>query len=191
MTVFSRLFLVAVLALGATTAHAQMKVGVVDPDLIVPQMPEYAQVQTDIQQLEAQIGATLQAKQDSAVALNNELVALANNATANAEIRQQKQAEFLRLRAELQQGEEQGLRYLSNEEVVRLRPALIRLNRAIQDVAKEMNIDLVMTPVANNAPVLIYANFESDRVFDLTRPVLEKLGIEITEEMEGMEPEGN
>ena len=48
-----------------------------------------------------------------------------------------------------------------------------------------------MTPVANNAPVLIYANFESDRVFDLTRPVLDKLGIEIVEEEATATPTGN
>lgn len=184
-----RFLFLALLVMGAVPAGAQsLKVGVIDPDLIVPQMPEYVQVRGEIDQLEAQIGATLQAKQDSALAINNELAALANSSVVSAGAREQKQAELRRLVNEVQQGEEQGLRYLSNEEVRRLRPALIRLNRAIQEVAEEMNIDLVMTPVANNAPILIYANFDNGNVVDLTQPVLDRLGIEIQEEAEPTTP---
>ena len=176
--------LLALLFLGsASETQAQnLKVGVLDPDLIVVRMPEYAQVRTQVAQLEAQIGATLQAKQDSAVAINNELAALGDSPLAASGVKEQKQADLRRLVNELQNGEEQGLRLLSNEEIRLLQPALIRLNRAIQELAQEMEIDLVMTPVANNAPVLLYANFDSGRVVDMTMPLLEKLGIEVTEE---------
>ncbi|MEM6328411.1 MAG: OmpH family outer membrane protein [Bacteroidota bacterium] len=174
----TRTLLLALLALGTAQVQAQsLKVGVVDPDLIVPQMPEYAQVRGEIEQLEASIGATLQAKQDSALAINNELAALANSPVVAPGAREEKQAELRRLVNEVQQGEEQGLLFLSNEEVRLLRPALIRLNRAIQEVAQEEGIHLVMTPVANNAPLLIYADFDSEFVVDLTQPVLDKLGI--------------
>ena len=135
-----RFFLLALLALGAIQVDAQsLKIGVVDPDLIVPQMPEYAAVRGEIDQLEAQIGATLQAKQDSALAINNELAALADSPLVTASARQEKQTQLRRLINEVQQGEEQGLLFLSNEEVRRLRPALIRLNNAISEAAEEMH----------------------------------------------------
>ncbi|HIG74155.1 MAG TPA: OmpH family outer membrane protein [Bacteroidetes bacterium] len=185
-----RFLFLALLALGAAQAEAQsLKVGVIDPDLIVTRMPEYAQVQGEINQLEAQIGATLQAKQDSARAINNELVALADSPLVTDEARQEKESELRRLVTEMQQGEEQGLRLLSNEEVRLLRPALIRLNTAISEAAEEAGIDLVMTPVANNAPLLIYANFDSENVVDLTQPVLDKLGIVIEAPAEGTAPQ--
>ena len=184
MTAFSRFSLLALLLFGASgAAEAQsLKVGVLDPDLIVVRMPEYAQVRQEIAQLEAQIGATLQAKQDSAVALNEELAALGNSPLVSAEARTQKQTTLQRLVRELQSGEEQGLRLLSNEEIRRLQPALQRLNTAIQELAAEMQIDLVMAPTANNAPILLYANFDSDRVVDMTMPLLDKLGIDVSDE---------
>lgn len=187
-----RTLLLAILALGATASQAQsLKIGVVDPDLIIPQMPEYSQVRGEIDQLEAAIGATLQAKQDSALAINNELAALANSSIVDPSARTEKQTELRRLVNEVQQGEEQALLYLSNEEIRRLRPALIRLNRAIQAVAAEQNIDLVLSPVANNAPLVIFANFDSENLVDLTQPVLDELGI-VIEEADGAStpPEG-
>ncbi|OZC02940.1 OmpH family outer membrane protein [Rubricoccus marinus] len=184
MTFRLPLFLLALLAASGVAQAQNLKVGVLDPDLIVVRMPEYEQVRGQIAQLEAQIGATLQAKQDSAVAINNELRAMADSPVVSAGAREEKQANLQRLVGELQNGEEQGLRYLSDQEVRLLQPALIRLNTAIQELAEEMGIDLVMTPVANNAPVLLYANFDSDRVVDMTMPLFAKLGIEIPEEGE-------
>ena len=182
MTLRSSLFLLAVLATGATAQAQGLKVGVLDPDLIVVRMPEYAQVRAEIAELETQIGATLQAKSDSAVAINNELAAMGDSPVVAAGGREQKQRELQRLVNELQNSEENALRYLSQQEIQRLQPALIRLNRAIQELSAEMGIDLVLTPVANNAPVLLYANFDSERVVDMTMPLLDKLGIEISAE---------
>ncbi len=181
------LFLLALVAASAAPQAQGLKIGVLDPDLIVVRMPEYAQVRTQIAQLEAQIGATLQAKQDSAVALNTELRTMADSPVVSAGAREEKAARLQRLVGELQNGEEQGLRYLSDQEVRLLQPALIRLNSGIQELAEEMGIDLVMTPVANNAPVLLYANFDSDRVVDMTLALFQKLGIEIPEGGEGVE----
>ena len=47
-----RFLFLALLALGAVQAEAQsLKVGVIDPDLIVTRMPEYAQVQGEMSRI--------------------------------------------------------------------------------------------------------------------------------------------
>lgn len=175
-------FLLALVAASGAVEAQNLKVGVLDPDLIVVRMPEYAVVRGQIQDFETQIGATLQAKQDSATAINNELVALGDSPIADPAVVDAKRNELRRLIGELQNGEENALQYLSQQEIRLLQPALIRLNRAIQELSEEMGIDLVLTPVANNAPVLLYANFDSDNVMDMTMPLLDKLGIEISDE---------
>ena len=190
MTVrFSSRFAILALALTAAAsvqAQSGLKVAILDPDLIVVRLPEYRMVQAQVQQLEGQIGAQLQAKQDSAITFQNDLRAMTDSPVVDAQARAATRQTLERLLGELEVGESQGLRLLADAEFQMLQPLLARISQAVEEVVEEESIDLVFAPRANNAPVLLYAG---ESIIDLTVPVLEKLGFQIDAEGNVTPPE--
>lgn len=160
-------------------APGPLKIAVIDPELIVPRLPEYATVQEQVRSIETQIGLQLKAKQDSATVIQQELRAMADSPVVDPAARQASLATLQRLLGELQTGEQQGLQILAREEYRALQPLLGKVSVAIETVSARDNIDIVFTPFSNNAPIMLYA---SDRVIDITVPVLNELGVSITEE---------
>jgi Skp family chaperone for outer membrane proteins len=97
------------------------------------------------------------------------------SAVATDAARQERQQELLQIRNDIEQAEVQGLQYLSYAEARLLQPVLNQIDQAIQAEASEGGYDLVLPTVANNAPVFLY---RSERVDDLTVPIMERLGID-------------
>ena len=63
-----------------------------------------------------------------------------------------------------------------------LQPLLMRLQEAIDAVSAEMNLMMVFSARANNAPVILFA---SEDAFNITEQVLANLGLEIPDSTEG------
>ena len=175
-----RLLLAAVAVALAPAALAQpMKVGFVDTDQIVIRMPAFADVQQQLQQQQQAVGTRVRTVQDSLQQVFNtrleEYQAFDQSAVATDAARQERQQELLQLRNDIEQAEVQGLQYLSYAEARLLQPVLNRIDEAIQAEASAGGYDLVLPTVANNAPVFLY---RSERVDDLTVPIMERLGID-------------
>ena len=175
-----RLFLLAFAVALAPAALAQpMKVGFVDTDQIVIRMPAFADVQTQLQQQQQAVGQRVAVVQDSLQQVFNtkleEYQTFDQSAVATDAARQERQQELLQIRNDIEQAEVQGLQYLSYAEARLLQPVLNQIDQAIQAEASEGGYDLVLPTVANNAPVFLY---RSERVDDLTVPIMERLGID-------------
>ena len=175
-----RLFLAALALALAPAAWAQpVKVGFVDTDQIVIRMPEFAQVQAQLEQQQRAVGTRVRVVQDSLQrvfqARAEEYQTFDASALATDEARRTRQQELLGLQNQIEQAEVQGLQYLSYTEARLLQPVLNRIDLAIQNVASGGGYDLVMPTVANNAPVFLY---RSERVADLTPAVMNALGID-------------
>lgn len=175
-----RLLLTAVAVALAPAVLAQpMKVGFVDTDQIVIRMPAFANVQQQLQQQQAAVSQRVAVVQDSLQQVFNtrleEYQTFDQSAVATDAARQERQQELLQLRNDIEQAEVQGLQYLSYAEARLLQPVLNEIDQAIQAEASEGGYDLVLPTVANNAPVFLY---RSERVDDLTVPIMTRLGID-------------
>ena len=181
MTRFLSLLTAALTLLALVPAgQAQdFKVGYVDTDQIVIRMPEFAQVQQQLQQQQRAVGARVRTVQDSLGGVLetrlSEYETFDQSALATDDARRERQTESLQLQAAREQAEAEGLQYLSYVEARLLQPILTRVDEAIQAEVRENGYDLVLPTVANNAPVFLAT---SDRVADLTVAVMNRLGVD-------------
>ncbi len=174
---FRALGLAAAILVPMFGAQAQsVRVGYLDPDIIIIQMPEYSLMRDSLQAEERAIAGQLQAREDVIRTKFEELQQFAQSAVASAEAQQTRENEILRLQRELEQAESQGRNQLGQREARMLEPLLMRLQRAIDAVSDEMGLTIVFSARANNAPVILYA---SDDALNITEPVLNNLGLEM------------
>ena len=168
--------LLAVVLFCSAGAEAQnVRLGYLDPDLIIVQMPEYASVRDSLQAREQQISADLEQRQTSIRQKFEELQGLQGSPVLTADAQQEREAEILRLQAEYEQTQQRGLQDLGRREARLMQPLLGRLQDAIDAVSSEMGLAMVFAARANNAPVILYA---SDDAVNITEPVMENLGLE-------------
>ena len=183
-----QLALVALVALAAAapvSAQTALKVGYIDPDRVILQMPEFKQIQEQMQAEQQQVAARVRTVQDSLNTVLQSKVAeyetFDASPLATDEARQERQIELYQLQGGIEQAQSQGLQFLSYREAQLLQPLQVRVDDAIRSVSQEMGIDLVLPSTANNAPVFLYV---SDRLVNITEPVMSNLGIELEAAME-------
>ncbi|MEL6444631.1 MAG: OmpH family outer membrane protein [Bacteroidota bacterium] len=178
MPMLYRFFLAALVALTLAPVAAQaqdVKIGYLDPDLLLARMPEARDVQSQLQQ-------RLQADQQELATLQQNLAERyqdyeQNASVLNDEARQQREQELLSMQQDLQSAQQEKLQALQQQEAQLLQPLYDKLQTAIDQVAGEQGIAIVFSTRANDAPVVLYAGANA---VDLTQPVAEQLGISLT-----------
>ncbi len=159
------------------SAEAQsISVGYLDPDIIIVQMPEYAVMRDSLQARQQEIAGDLQGREDLIRTKFEELQQFAQSAIASPEAQQERENEILALQRALEQAEGEGRTELGQREARMLEPLLQRLQNAIDAVSERMNLTMVFSARANNAPVILYA---SDDAVNITEDVMENLGLEL------------
>ncbi len=160
----------------AGQARAQeLKIGYTDHELIIAQMPEYQEILKQLQQEAAGGQKEYEAKvQEFQKKLEDYQK---KQALLSPEARQKREAELVQMQQEIQQFLAQKEQALGQKEAELMQPLLQKLDNAIQEVAREQGIDLVLRARAGQEPIILYA---SDRIVDVTEAVMRKLGL-ITE----------
>ena len=157
-------------------AQAQdLRIGYTEAEGFIQYLPETQQVQQTLQR-EAQ---------QSQVNLESKLATLQEKferyqqqqALLSDETRQQREAELTQLQQELQQADAQTQQQLAQREAELLEPILNKVQQAIDEVAREKNLDIVL-----RAPALLYV--DESKVVNITMDVARKLGIEVPADME-------
>ncbi len=174
-TALAALALVAALAPAGARAQT-VRLGYLDPDLIVVRMPQYASVQQQLRARQQEIATGLQVAEDSIRTKFQELQALGQSAVASASAREQREQEILQMQAGLERRQQAGLQELGRREAELLQPILDQLQTAIDAESAAQGLTMVLAARANNAPVLLFA---SDAAVNLTEPVMTRLGIEL------------
>lgn len=160
------------------TALAQLKVGYTDAQLIVAQMSEY---RSTLQQLQS-LAESSQMEYQGLITTYQEKLAdyQKKQALLSESARATREQELTTMQGEIQQflaGKEQEL---EQREVELMNPLLERVQNAINEVAAEQSLDLVLNAQAAGSPVLLYA----DESMDITETVMNRLGIEIPDSLE-------
>jgi len=187
---------VLVLGLAGQVAAAQSNpttIGYTDYELILVQMPEFRQVQQRLQQqaerdqealveLQTQIEQRLRAKGEE---LQARLQGAQGPVTDQArqrmmqELQEEAMQSEIEARQELEQERQRRIQQLTRQEAELMQPLFDRLQEAINAVADQRNLALVVSSRLSGEPVLLYAGAGS---MDITAEVMSHLGISMQQE---------
>lgn len=157
-----------------TTAEAQsVKIGYTDPNMIVAQMPEYEEI---LSQMQSMYQGGQQEYQQMVQEYQQKLEDYQKKQSLmSEETRQKREQELQQLQQKIQQFLSQKQQEMGQKEAELMQPLLEKVDGAIQEVAAEENIDLVLSTQAANSSVVLYA---SENTVDITQPVMLKLGLD-------------
>lgn len=162
------IILVLAILISGTSLNAQTKVGTIDADFILQQMPEMVQVQENMKTYNTELQENLQ----STVKNYEELIAAyqANVETFTEEEKQSKENEIIALEDEIKNFRQKAsvLMQIRNNELTQ--PLYLKIDEAMKTVIAEQGYTQILNTSANG---LAYA----DEKYDITEAVMKKLGI--------------
>jgi outer membrane protein len=169
-----------VLVGGAAPALAQQKIGYVDTEYVLNQMPEYKTVQRKLDKLEQQWRAEIQKQREEARTLEQEFQA--RELLYTEQERKRKRQAIEKARKEVEQLRQQyfgpeGQLYTRQQEL--MRPIQQRVLEATENVATADGYDYVVDKKGET--LFLYAREEHD----LSDRVLRELGINVDREGRG------
>ncbi|MFN4764433.1 OmpH family outer membrane protein [Gillisia sp. Q332] len=166
------IILVLAILITGTSLHAQTKVGTIDADFILQQMPEMVQVQEDMKTYNTELQENLQ----STIKNYEELVAAyqANVATFTEEEKKSKEDEIITLENEIKNFRQKAsvLMQMRNNELTQ--PLYLQIDEAMKAIISEQGYTQILNTSANG---LAYA----DEKYDITESVMKKMGITVKE----------
>lgn len=164
-----------------TAAKAQtqpLQVGYTDHELIIVNMPDYQRIQQQLQQeyVTAQEGLQQQSQQFQQQVERYQT----QQSLLSEQSRTEREQELMQRQQELQQAAMQQEQQLQQREAELMQPLFERVQTAIDQVAQQRGLDLVIRSQVGMQPVILYVN--EDRLVDITLDVARRLGIEVDEE---------
>ena len=169
----ARLSLVAVLALAATAASAQQRIGYIDSDVILEEMPEYQSAQQRLDGLIQEWQAELDRLGTELADLEREYEARALLFTDEERVRREQEIQAARQAVSAyrtQQFGPQGALFREQEQA--LRPVQQRILEAVEEVADRAGYDYVFDRSGDY--VFLFASPQHN----LTVRVMEELGLD-------------
>jgi outer membrane protein len=177
------LFVGAILTLFAFTAQAQanLKIGYVDTEYILAQMPETKQIQSELQayqrQLMNKINATMQGFQQQYQAYQQ------GAGTMTEQARQEKEAELQELQQQIQADQQQAQQSMQRKEAELLEPVYEKIQNNIDKVAEQNSYTHIFSSNIAGNPILLYVQNQEES--DISDKVLETMGITPASPSEG------
>lgn len=166
-----RLICIALLTL-SLSAFSQTKVGTINNEYILTQMPEIKEVEKKLKDYSAKLDSTIQDKYQN----YREVLEAYNEGEKdmNDVMKKIKQKEIVDLEEDLKKLQQNSSQMLQLQQDDLLRPLYNKIGTALEGIVEEEGFTQVFDE--NNSIIYI------DPEFDLTLKVLDKLGIEVKEE---------
>ena len=172
------LFLSIVLNLQAQAQsnNSELKIGYVNPQSILANMPEMRAVQQRLQNFTArkqQELSTLEQEFQTQVAEYQQKVGV-----ISADAQQQEEARLGQLQQELLQAQEVAEQELAQRRDELVGPLLEQIGSAIEAVAQKQGLSYVLnTTTSSGDMIILYASEDFRAKFDITQSVMEELGM--------------
>ena len=161
----------AAFASQAQTVPSSGKIGYADMEYIFKQLPDLKQIETDLKSSQAQFKKDIDAKSQK---LQKDYTDFNTNAKTMVDtVRLNKQRELEKGMAALEQLQQDAQNTLQNKQKLLMAPVYLKVNRAIQEVARENGFSTILTRQMSNYRVLLYQAEQ----FDVSNLVLQKFGI--------------
>lgn len=163
------------------TANAQaLKVGYTDHEIIIVNLPEYQDVQRQLQEAyqgsQQEIQTQYQDYQERVTQYQRQ------QSLMTEEKRAEREQELMQVQQQIQQDAQQKDQELAEREIELMQPLLEKVQNAIDVVARRSGLDLVLRTQVGQQPVLLYVN--EDTVEDITMDVAVELGLEVSDASE-------
>ena len=169
------LILIACVAPVAWGEGAQ-KIGYVSTAFILSRLPQTQKANEELKEMQAKFQTQGQTYVDDIKAKYDELVEKTRTEQLSENMRQLGQQELTQLQQDLEDHNRQSQETLSKRRSVLMKPILKMINETIQAIATEQDFDLVIDVQESG---VLYGNPD----YNLTRNVLESLGVEVEEEV--------
>jgi len=160
----------------AQSTNSELKIGYVNPQSILANMPEMRAVQQRLQNFTArkqQELSTLEQEFQTQVAEYQQKVAV-----ISAEAQKQEEARLGKLQQELLQTQEIAEQELAQRRDELIGPLLEQIGLAIETVAQKQGLSYVLnTTTSSGDMIVLYASEEFRAKFDITQSVMEELGM--------------
>jgi outer membrane protein len=154
----------------ATLAQAPLKIGYTSVDYVLSQMPESKRIESDLKaystQLEAQLKSKISDYQTKAEAYQK------GASTMTDVVRADKEKELTGLQGSIQEFQRSADNSLQQKQQTLLKPALDKLQKTIDEVAKENGYTYVLNS-DGASPVLLHGPKEGD----ISDMILKKMGV--------------
>lgn len=162
-------------SIDAQAQAASVKIGYTDHELIIVNMPDYRTIQEQLQKeyqgSQEEIQTLAQDYQDKLDKYQKQ------QALLSPERRQEREQELITLQGQIQQTAQEKEQGLAEREAELMRPLFERVQKAIDEVAVETGLDLVLRSQVGVQPVILYRNDKT--IVDITENVARKLGLDV------------
>lgn len=174
------LLLIAAPLLAGYSSEAQaqdLNIGYTDHEVIIVNMPDYQQVQ---EQLQSEYQGSQQELQTLYQDYQEKLDRYQKQQSLlSEERRQEREQELMQLQQDIQSQAEQKDQALAQREAELMQPILERVQSAIDQVAAAQGLDLVLRSQVGTQPVILFVN--EDSIDDITLDVARELGLDVSE----------
>ena len=158
----------------AQTTPGNLKIGYTNVDYVLSQMPESKQIESDLKAYGSQLEAQLQSKYKE---YETKAMAYEKGAGAMTDVvRADKEKELITLRNSIEEFQKNADQSLQSKQQSLLKPALDKLQKAIDDVAKENGYTYIFNSDAGygSTPILLFSSSEENNISDM---ILKKMGV--------------
>lgn len=165
-----QLILVLIFIFSGIYAQAQTKVGTIDAEYILAQLPEITEVEEGLKTYDEQLQEEVQNSIKKYEALIEEYQS--NSATYTEEEKQEKETEIIGLENDIKNFRQKASVLMQMRRNELTEPLYVKIDEAMKSVISEQNYTQILNSSANG---LAYAHPD----FDITDAVLSKLGITV------------
>lgn len=165
-----QLILVLIFIFSGIYAQAQTKVGTIDAEYILAQLPEITEVEEGLKTYDEELQEEVQNSIKKYEALIEEYQS--NSATYTEEEKQEKETEIIGLENDIKNFRQKASVLMQMRRNELTEPLYVKIDEAMKSVISEQNYTQILNSSANG---LAYAHPD----FDITDAVLSKLGITV------------
>ena len=179
---FVPLLALALLAvpLTASAQAQQLKIGFTDLELLITNMPKFQQVQQQLQQEVVSGQEEIQQMEQQLQTKFEQYQKQLQLGLLTDEARTKREQELVTAQEELQRAAMSKEQELGERRAQLTQPILDELQTAIDAVAQQKGLDLVLRTQIGFEPTVLYVN--PDRITDITLDVARRVGIEVDED---------
>ena len=170
------LMVLTLLNAGHLQAQAEMKIGYVEPTVILERMPEMASIERRLQNFMERKNREIA---DKEMELAQRLEDFQRRRSViSAEAREREEESLTNMQVELQQMQGSAQQELQQQQIELISPVIERIQTAIDEVAEEMGLTYVLNTMTNNGDfIILYVSEEVRRDYNITERVMTKLDI--------------
>lgn len=166
-----KLVLLFAFGLMISAASAQTKVGYADVDYIFSQMPEFKQIDSELQTLQGMLKKNLEAK---GAEFQRKVAEYQQNAATMLDaVRTNTERELQQLQANLEKLQQDAQAEVQKKQNALMEPVYAKVGKAIEDVAKENGYSFILNQQIGGLDVILYG----DQNMDVSDLVLKKMGV--------------